>query len=83
MSIKESPALAAAIRPAFATIEDWLVISGMGRRATYDDIGAGHLKAVKRGTRTLIDVEAGLAYLRSLPPAKIKAPKVRGEQAVA
>lgn len=63
--------------PKFCTIDHWLVISGMGRRATYDRLGSGDLKAVKQGTRTLIDVDAGLAWLRSLPPAQIRAQKPR------
>jgi hypothetical protein len=66
---------AGAITPAFATITNWGVISGMGRRSTYDAIGRGNLRAIKCGSRTLVDVPHGLAYLRSLPPAKIRAPK--------
>jgi hypothetical protein len=68
---------AVAVRPAFATIDDWLIISGMGRRATYDELGNGNLRAVKRGSRTLVDVEHGLAWLRSLPPAKIRPSRPR------
>jgi hypothetical protein len=64
-----------ALRPAFTTIDGWQALSGMGRRSTYDELGKGNLRAVKRGSRTLIDVEAGLAWLRSLPPAKIRAPR--------
>ena len=63
------------LRPAFASIDDFCVISGMRRRAVYDALGLGHLKAIKRGSRTLIDVDAGLAWMRTLPPAKIRAPK--------
>jgi hypothetical protein len=59
--------------PKFAPIEpDWCTISGMSRRMTYEEIGRGNLKAVKLGTRTLVDVEHGLEYLRSLPAAKIR-----------
>jgi hypothetical protein len=47
----------------------------MRRSATYNALGRGDLKAIKVGARTLIDVEAGLAWLRSLPPAQIRAPK--------
>jgi len=47
----------------------------MGRRATYDAMGRGDLRAVKAGTRTLVDVEAGLRWLHSLPPAKIRPQK--------
>jgi len=61
--------------PKFATIEDWCTISGMSRRVTYDKMGTAELQAVKVGGRTLIDVEAGLAWLRSRPPAVIRAPR--------
>jgi hypothetical protein len=62
--------------PKFCTIEHWLALTGMGRRATYDAMGRGDLRAVKAGTRTLIDVEKGLAWINSLPPAQIR-PQVR------
>jgi hypothetical protein len=61
--------------PKFATIEDWCTISGMSRRVTYDRMGTGELKAIKVGGRTLLDVEAGLAWMRALPPAVIRAPR--------
>jgi hypothetical protein len=63
--------------PRFATIDNWCAISGMGRRVTYDEIGRGNLKAIKVGARTLIDVEAGLSWLRSRPAAVIRAPRQR------
>ncbi len=64
--------------PKFAPIEpDWRIISGMPRRTTYEELGRGNLKAIKVGTRTLIDVEAGLAWLRSLPPPSIRPPRER------
>lgn len=59
-------------RPAFASIDGWCAISGMGRRVTYHKLGTGELKAIKLGARTLVDVQHGLTYLRSLPPAKIR-----------
>ncbi len=58
--------------PIFTSIEGWREMSGMSPRATYDAIGRGDLKAIKVGTRTLIDVEPGLAWLRSRPAAKIR-----------
>jgi hypothetical protein len=61
--------------PAFCSIEDWCAISGMGRRWTYDAIGRNVLRAVKCGSRTLIDVPHGLAYMRSLPAAQIRPQK--------
>lgn len=53
----------ATITPRFGSIDTWCLLSGMGRRATYDALGHGHLKAVKAGTRTLINIEKGLAWL--------------------
>lgn len=63
--------------PKYGTIETWMALSGMGRRATYDALGHGHLKAVKAGSRTLIKIEKGLAWLESLPPAVIRPQKAR------
>jgi len=65
------------VTPKFCTIDVWLALTGMGRRTVYDELGRGNLKAVKVGTRTLINAEAGLAWLHSQPPAKIRAPKDR------
>ena len=73
----------AANSPKFCTIDGWLALSGMGRRATYDKLGTGELKAVKVGARTLIDCEAGLAWLRSRPAAVIRAPRQRDQVAAA
>jgi hypothetical protein len=61
--------------PKFAPLPQWCVISGMSRTATYNALGRGDLKAIKVGSRTLVDVEAGLAWLRSLPAAQIRAPR--------
>jgi hypothetical protein len=80
MTISEQKTIAAtsALTPKFGTIDTWLSLSGMGRRTTYDELGRGNLKAVKVGTRTLINIEAGLAWIASQPPAQIRAPKQRG-----
>lgn len=61
--------------PKFAAIPQWCAISGMSRTVTYNELGRGNLRAVKVGDRTLIDVDWGLAWLRSLPPARIRAPR--------
>lgn len=63
------------ISPKFAPIPEWCALSGMRRRATYDRLGTQELRAIKVGGRTLIDVEAGLEWLRSCPPAVIRAPR--------
>jgi hypothetical protein len=61
--------------PIFAPIPRWCAISGMGRTRVYEELAAGNLRAIKLGTRTLIEVEAGLAWLRSLPAATVRAPR--------
>jgi hypothetical protein len=61
--------------PKFAPLPQWCALSGMSRTASYNALGRGDLKAIKVGTRTLIDVDAGLAWLRSLPAAQIRAPR--------
>jgi hypothetical protein len=61
--------------PKFAPLPQWGAISGMSRTATYNALGRGDLKAIKIGTRTLVDVDAGLGWLRSLPAAQIRAPR--------
>ena len=58
--------------PAFATIPNWLQISGMGRTSTYEALSKGNLRAVKLGSRTLIDVEHGLCWIRNLPAADVR-----------
>jgi len=55
--------------PAFATIDDWVDLSGVGRSKTYSLIKSRHIRAIKLDKRTMIDVEHGLEYLRSLPDA--------------
>ena len=58
--------------PAYATIPEWCRISGMGRSSTYGALGADQLRARKLGTRTLIDVAHGLAWLETLPMATVR-----------
>jgi hypothetical protein len=58
-------------RPAYGTIETWCLISGMSRRGTYKALARGNLTAVKNGNRTLINIEAGLRWLQTLPLAQI------------
>lgn len=53
--------------PEFAPMPRWCAISGMGRTRTYEELAAGNLSGVKLGTRLLINVPKGLAWLRSLP----------------
>jgi hypothetical protein len=60
-----------AIFPRYATIPRWCELSGLGRSRTYELVGQGFLRAIKIGARTLIDVEAGLAWMNTLPAANI------------
>jgi len=71
----EAVAARAAPLPVFCTIARWTDLTGMSRRAVYEALGRGDLVARKRGEQTLIDVDHGLRWLRSLPVAQIKAPK--------
>ena len=60
-----------AVTPRYASVPVWCATSGMSRSTTYEALGRGDLRAIKLGARTLIDVEAGLAWLGSMPAAKI------------
>jgi hypothetical protein len=57
--------------PAFATLKTWTQLSGVGRSTTYKLLGSKHLQARKVGNRLLIDVQHGLAFIRSQPIAEI------------
>jgi hypothetical protein len=63
--------------PKYATIADWQRISGMRRTSTYQALGRGDLRSIKLGARVLIDVDAGLAWLASLPAADIRTGRSR------
>ena len=81
MNIEPSISSAGTKYPARATVGDWCKLSGMSRSATYEALGHSKLCAVKLGTRVLIDVPHGLAWLDSLPPAAIRPPNNRTKQA--
>jgi len=67
----------------YAPLSDWFVISGVRRTRTYELLALGLLRAIKLNNRTLIDVEHGLAYLATLPTARITTGRNRRAQAVA
>ena len=73
-SVVQSGSPAVAQHPAYATLDGWLALSGMGRTSTYEALARGHLRGIKVGTRLLIDVSSGLAWLRARPPAAINLP---------
>jgi hypothetical protein len=74
MHIAETPAAGPPSRKRFMPISEWCVYSGMSRSGTYNAIGLRKLRAVKLGSRTLIDVAAGDLYLDTLPVATIRPP---------
>jgi hypothetical protein len=65
------------LTPKYAPIPNWCDLSGMSRSSTYEKLGNGNLKAIKVGTRTLIDVEHGLNWLASMPAAEITTGRTR------
>jgi hypothetical protein len=56
--------------PVYASVQRWTEISGLSRSGTYRALGAGHLRAIKVGVKTLVDVPHGLAWLNAQPTAK-------------
>lgn len=64
------------MQPEFASIDQWVKLSGLGRTTTYSLISQGKLRAVKAGRRTLIDVPAGIAWINSLPEAEVRCGRI-------
>jgi len=60
------------ISPLFATIPVWSALSGMCRRTIFDHIAKGNIVAHKVGGRTLINVAASAAWIRSQPAPKVR-----------
>ncbi len=61
--------------PIAYTVPDACRTSGIGTTKLYELIGLGILDARKAGRRTLITAESLRAYLATLPPATIRAPR--------
>jgi excisionase family DNA binding protein len=59
----------------YAPVPRAIEILGVGRTKLYELAGEGHLRTVKVGTRTLVDIEHALAWFATLPTAKIAAPR--------
>jgi hypothetical protein len=60
------------LEPLYAAIPQALDIAGFRRAKLYSLIGDGLIRAVKCGSRTLIDLKSLREYLETLPAAKIK-----------
>lgn len=65
------------IEPILCSVPQGCQMLGIGTQGLYDLIGAGLVKAVKRGTRTLLVVESLKKYAAELPAAVVAAPKIR------
>ena len=70
--MEDVPSKAVPGYPVYATISIWSQLTGMGRSTTYEALGRGDLRAIKLGTRTLIDVPHGLTWLAGLPAASVR-----------
>jgi hypothetical protein len=58
-----------------AAIPDACRISGLSRSEIYRRLGAGDIRAVKSGSRTLILMDSLRAHLEKLPPATFRKSK--------
>jgi excisionase family DNA binding protein len=57
--------------PKYAPIPRACYITGLGRSTIYKLAGDGTLRLVKAGGRTLVDIDAALKYMATLPLASI------------
>jgi hypothetical protein len=56
----------------FATLDEWMALSGMKRSTSYLALSRGDLRAKKVDRVLLIDLQEGLNWLRSRPDAEIR-----------
>jgi excisionase family DNA binding protein len=66
--------------PKLSLISDFSRLFGVGRTMVYRSVGAGELRALKVGRRTLIDVESASAWASNLPHAAIHAMRPRNAE---
>jgi excisionase family DNA binding protein len=67
--------LGTGIQPLTVTIPEAVRLSGLSRSELYRQLSAGHIRARKSGSRTLILWESLKAHVESLPEAEFRAPK--------
>jgi excisionase family DNA binding protein len=68
------------VEPILCSVSQGCQMLGIGIQAVYDLLGAGLIKAVKHGTRTLIVVESLHEYVAKLQlesPARVAPPRRR------
>jgi excisionase family DNA binding protein len=58
--------------PLAYTVPDACKAAGLGRTTLYELIAAGRVRAMKAGTRTLVEAESLRRYLASLPTLPTK-----------
>ena len=68
------------VEPILVSIPQGCQMIGRGVATMYELIGAGRVRAVKDGARTLLEVESLREYARSLPAAKVAPPRKRPPQ---
>lgn len=61
--------------PLAASIPEAVRLSGLSRSAIYREAGAGRIRLLKLGRTTLVDMASVRAFLDTLPPARIAAPR--------
>jgi hypothetical protein len=61
--------------PPYVPVKQACVVGGFGRSKLYEVVGHGLVRAVKLGSKTLIDTASLLAYLADLPAAQIRPAK--------
>ena len=65
----------AGIQPLTVTISEAIRLSGLSRSELYRQLSAGHIRARKSGSRTLIVWASLLAHVEALPPAEFRVSK--------
>ena len=68
------------VEPILCSVPQGCQMLGIGTQGMYDLLGAGLVKAVKKGTRTLLVVESLKTYAKSLPDAVFAPPRRRKPQ---
>jgi len=53
--------------PPFTSVNDFCRLSGLSRTTIYKEMNRGSIRAVRLHGRTLIDTNASLDFMRSLP----------------
>lgn len=69
------------LEPLAYTVQTAAVVSDTSRTILYEEMKSGKLRAVKRGSRTLILAEDLQAWLHSLPAAYAEAPRAAFDMA--